>query len=46
MVGDAYARDAVKKMAGATIDSRLFRMLMLDCRISQRMSGWTLLRNF
>ncbi len=29
MVGDAYARDAVQKMAGATIDSRLFRMLML-----------------
>jgi len=28
-VGDRYAREAIKRMAGAVIDQRLFRMLML-----------------
>jgi hypothetical protein len=29
VVGDRYARDAIKKMAGTVIDQRLFRILML-----------------
>lgn len=29
VVGDTYARDAIKKMAGAVIDNRLLRVLML-----------------
>jgi hypothetical protein len=29
VVGDRYARDAVRKMAGTVIDQRLFRILML-----------------
>ena len=46
MVGDRYARDAVKKMAGVTIDNRLFRMLMLGLpRLAEE--EWTeLLQNF
>jgi len=46
MVGDAYARDAVKKMAGATIDSRLFRMLMLGLPNLAENEWLDLLRNF
>jgi hypothetical protein len=46
MVGDRYARDAVKKMAGVTIDDKLFRMLMLGLpRLAE--DEWAeLLRNF
>lgn len=46
MVGDTYARDAVKKMTSATIDNRLFRMLMLGLpRLAEK--EWAdLLRNF
>ena len=29
VVGDRYARDAIRKMAGTVIDQRLFRILML-----------------
>jgi hypothetical protein len=46
MVGDQYARDAVKKIAGVTIDNKLFRMLMLGLpRLAE--DEWAeLLRNF
>jgi hypothetical protein len=46
MVGDRYARDAVKKMARVTIDNKLFRMLMLGLpRLAE--NEWAeLLRNF
>jgi hypothetical protein len=46
MVGDAYARDAVKKMSHATIDSRLFRMLMLGLPNLAENEWLDLLRNF
>jgi hypothetical protein len=29
VVGDAYARDAIRRMAGSVIDSQMFRILML-----------------
>jgi hypothetical protein len=46
MVGDKYARDAVQKMAGATIDNRLFRMLMLGLPRLVSDEWMELLRNF
>jgi hypothetical protein len=46
MVGDKYARDAVQKMAGATIDNRLFRMLMLGLPNLAQDEWIDLLRNF
>ena len=46
MVGDAYARDAVNKMTDTTIDSRLFRMLMLGLPNLAENEWMELLRNF
>lgn len=46
MVGDAYARDAVKKMTDTTIESRLFRMLMLGLPNLAENEWMDLLRNF
>jgi len=46
MVGDAYARDAVNKMTDTTIDSRLFRMLMLGLPNLAENEWMDLLRNF
>jgi hypothetical protein len=46
MVGDAYARDAVQKMAGSTIDNRLFRMLMLGLPALAGNEWMDLLRTF
>jgi FAD/FMN-containing dehydrogenase/ferredoxin len=46
MVGDKYARDAVKKMAKVTIDNKLFRMLMLGLPRLAEDEWAALLRNF